>query len=269
LNVYDVGEWLDRPWLRRLHSAHEAGIVHRDVKPANVLLRDDGLVKIADFGIATAAGATGLTGAGTVLGTAAYLAPEHARGEAASLSADLYAVGVLLYELLTGTTPYPARTLPELVAMQSKGKVTPLRERQPGVPRSLERLVLRCLSPDPRERPASAAELGRELAEAALPASPPDLPTVALHGPKPPRRRGRLRWRPPDPREWPRPAAVGAGVLLLAITATSFAVAWPDTGTGSSPVDRAREPVFESVPKAADPADVARNLSDWLRSHSR
>jgi serine/threonine-protein kinase len=313
--VYDVGEWLDRPYIVMEHvngstaaaelerlgrlpvaraieivlqvcagleHAHTAGIVHRDVKPANVLLRDDGLVKIADFGIAKATGGTGLTGAGTVLGTAAYLAPEQARGAATTARTDLYAVGVLLYELLSGTTPYAAETLPELITLQSEGKTVGLRERRPEVPAAVERIVARCLSPSPGARPASAASLGRELAGPPLSPAPLSAtpPTVVL----PPGLRPRLprlpRWRPPDPRNLPRPIGIAIGAGLLAVTATSFALAWPGSDAPSSkrepagpepapPAAEPAAPAVSEIPRAADPVEFARNLSAWLRSQPR
>ena len=94
-----------------LAHAHAAGLVHRDVKPHNLLLRTDGTLKVADFGIARAAEATALTQVGTVLGTAAYLAPEQAAGEEVTAAADVYSLGAVLYELLTGRPPYEPASL--------------------------------------------------------------------------------------------------------------------------------------------------------------
>jgi serine/threonine protein kinase len=124
---------------RALAAAHAAGLVHRDVKPHNLLLRRDGLLKLGDFGIAVGLEGTRLTVAGTVLGTAAYLAPEQARGEQVTSAADVYALGLVLVELLTGRPDGSAR-----------------------VDGSLGHTIARCLALDPRDRP-SAAELEREL----------------------------------------------------------------------------------------------------------
>src|SRR5206468_966777 len=140
-------------------AAHEAGLVHRDVKPQNLLLGNDGLLKLGDFGVAFGLEGTRLTTAGTVLGTAAYLAPEQARGEEVTAAADVYALGAVLYELLTGRPPRQAETLADLAK--------PAKIRPPaGAPAELSRIVMRCLAADPERRPPSASELARELAAA-------------------------------------------------------------------------------------------------------
>jgi eukaryotic-like serine/threonine-protein kinase len=105
-----------------LAHAHLAGVVHRDVKPGN-LIRSNGLLKIADFGIAHAVEATRLTQTGTVVGTAAYLAPEQAAGREITPAADVYALGAVLYELLTGRPPHSADTLTELLSRKHAGPV--------------------------------------------------------------------------------------------------------------------------------------------------
>ncbi len=107
-----------------LQHAHNAGLVHRDVKPANLLVREDSVLKIADFGIAHAAGLTRLTEHGTVLGTAAYLSPEQAAGEDVTAATDIYSLGAVLYELLTGRAPYEFESLAELAVQQTGGVIT-------------------------------------------------------------------------------------------------------------------------------------------------
>jgi tRNA A-37 threonylcarbamoyl transferase component Bud32 len=150
-----------------LEHAHEHGLVHRDIKPRNLLLRPDGLLKIADFGIARAVGGTQLTASGTVLGTAVYSAPEQASGEQVTTAADIYSLGAVLYELISGRPPFTFETLPELVLKQRTGRVASLTGEVPGVPDRLDEVVLRCLAPEPAARPPSAAALASELAEAA------------------------------------------------------------------------------------------------------
>src|ERR671936_2720283 len=148
---------------RGLAHAHEAGLVHRDVKPQNLILRADGVLKIADFGIARAAEATALTQAGTVLGTAAYLAPEQALGEQVTAAADVYSLGAVLYELLAGRPPFEFESLADLAAKQSRMEVTPVRELSPDVPQQLEDVVMHCLARNPAYRPASGGQLAAEL----------------------------------------------------------------------------------------------------------
>src|SRR3954451_25471895 len=135
---------LGRQVFRALAAAHAAGLVHRDVKPQNLLLRDDGVLKLGDFGVAIGLGGTRLTMAGTVLGTAAYLAPEQARGEEVTPAADVYAGGAVLYELLTGRPPRPVASL---AALAKPGPIAP--------PPALADLLLACLASDPRDRPAA------------------------------------------------------------------------------------------------------------------
>lgn len=143
---------------RALAAAHAAGLVHRDVKPHNLLLRHDGLLKLGDFGIAVGLEGTRLTLAGTVLGTAAYLAPEQARAEEVTAAADVYALGLVLVELLTGHPDRDARV---------NGR--------------LGDTIARCLARDPRGRP-TATELER-----ALTGEQSDAPTTILRRRRPPR----------------------------------------------------------------------------------
>ncbi|HEY8764137.1 MAG TPA: protein kinase [Solirubrobacteraceae bacterium] len=141
---------------RGLDYAHRNGVVHRDVKPGNLLVSDADVVKLADFGIARAANQSSITQVGSVLGTAAYLAPEQARGEEAGPRADLYSLGVVAYQLLSGRLPYEATSLSELTLKQQREAPTPLQELNPHVPRELAAAVATALAIDKESRPPNA-----------------------------------------------------------------------------------------------------------------
>jgi eukaryotic-like serine/threonine-protein kinase len=151
---------------RGLEYAHRNGVVHRDVKPGNLLRGEDGVVKLADFGIAKAVSEeSSITQVGSVLGTAAYLAPEQAAGEQAGPAADLYALGVVTYQLLSGRLPYEAQSLTELVLKQQREVPPRLDELNPEVSPQLALAVDHALALDPRQRPPSADDLRRALAD--------------------------------------------------------------------------------------------------------
>ena len=235
-----------------LAHAHAAGLVHRDVKPQNLILRRDGTLKIADFGIARAAEATALTQAGTVLGTAAYLSPEQALGEEVTPATDVYSLGVVLYELLTGRTPFQVETLDDL-AQRPAMEVAPVRELVPGVPRDLEDVVMHCLARNPEYRPRDGAQLAAELALVDAAATKPLL--------GPPRREWfrdrRLMW-----------AAV-AGLLVLATVLLAVVIA--SGGSSKPPGGTAvtvEQPKVQPIPRGTDAQEQARNIAAWLRQRS-
>jgi hypothetical protein len=256
VTIFDVGEWEGRPfivmeympggtladraregpvapetaltWLAQvaeaLDAAHELGIVHRDVKPANLLFDTRGDLAVGDFGIARAAEDTlGMTAAGTVLGTAGYLAPEQALGQPATAASDRYALGVVAYELLTGGRPFERSSTTAEAAAHIHEPVPPASQRGVGLPPAVDRVFDRALAKDPSDRYGSGAELvealrsalerGETAATRVLPAAVPGTsgsPPTGGGFPPP-------RHRPP----WVIPllvaallAAIAAGVLV-------------------------------------------------------
>ena len=156
--------------LAALGAAHAAGLVHRDVKPANVLMTPDGSAKLADFGIAKAvagedAAATemDLTATGQVCGTIAYMAPERLAGRPATVQSDVYSVGVVLYESLTGARPFAAATPVEMIRAIDQARPVPLRERCPGLDAALVSAVERSMTRNPEDRFPSAADMSAAL----------------------------------------------------------------------------------------------------------
>jgi eukaryotic-like serine/threonine-protein kinase len=154
------------PLADALAAAHDRGIVHRDVKPENVLITTDGVLKLLDFGIATAA-AQVTTRVGVTAGTAAYMSPEQTRGEPATPQSDVWSLGVLLHELITGRRPFASDSSDALIYGIRNDDPPPIDSLRPDVPPRLAAVVARCLHKDPADRFASAAEVGRALREAA------------------------------------------------------------------------------------------------------
>lgn len=150
-----------------LYYAHRHGVVHRDVKPGNLLRAREGEVKLADFGIAKATEQSSITQVGSVLGTAAYLAPEQARGEDAGPSADLYALGVVAYQLISGRLPYDATSLTELALKQQQEEPAMLHTLVAAVKPELAQAVARALALDPRDRYQTALEMRHGLMDGA------------------------------------------------------------------------------------------------------
>jgi eukaryotic-like serine/threonine-protein kinase len=150
-----------------LHYAHRHGVVHRDVKPGNLLRAREGEVKLADFGIAKATEQSSITQVGSVLGTAAYLAPEQARGEEAGPSADLYALGVVTYQLMSGRLPYEATSLTELALKQQQEQPPMLDTLVAAVTPELSDAVAIALALDPHDRYSTALEMGHALSNGA------------------------------------------------------------------------------------------------------
>ncbi len=149
-----------------MHAAHQRGVIHRDLKPANVLLTADGTLKITDFGLAKRLDDdSGQTKSGAILGTPSYMAPEQAQGRLQDIgpATDVYALGAILYELLTGRPPFRAATALDTVLQVLSVEPVPPTQLQPGVPRDLETVCLKCLHKEPKKRYGSALELAEDL----------------------------------------------------------------------------------------------------------
>jgi serine/threonine-protein kinase len=158
-------EWLGQA-AAALDAAHANGIVHRDVKPGNLLLDNDDRVKVADFGVASAADMGSFTEAGTVVGTAGYLAPEQARGERATPASDLYALAVVAFELMTGKRPFERDSSTAEAMAHVSAPIPPASDSNPKLPRELDDVLARGLAKEPQHRFASATEFVDALRQA-------------------------------------------------------------------------------------------------------
>ncbi len=272
-----------------LDYAHRCGIIHRDVKPGNLMIiggpagGGEMTVKLADFGIARAVEQTRITQVGSVVGTAAYLAPEQVRGEEATPATDVYALGVVTYQLLTGRLPYEGSSLAELAVRQQNERPLPPSTYNGDVPQTLGAAVLRALEGDPARRYASADELagglrlGLQGEDVTLPLGEESTPTQTLGGEtatrrldrtepteyRPampaPSRRPPVRHSQPPPAPLPQPAKRGgfsrfarfvmatlALVLIAAAVAAAVIVA-TDTATSVQITDVAGESIDKVV----------------------
>ncbi len=221
-----------------LKSAHARGVVHRDIKPRNILLADSGHVMVADFGIARAADATTISHTGDILGSAKYMSPEQAAGEQVGPASDLYSLGVVLYEMLTGRVPFEVETPADVPIRHALAPPRRPKEVNPEVPEDLDRITMRLLATNPEDRYGSADEVVQELRRVR-----DGLPSARL-GP----RRGDHRNRPGRP-EGPRlpppsytqpvsrrrrilPTLTVLAVLLALVAVVGWGL-WRDSGGGS------------------------------------
>jgi serine/threonine-protein kinase len=243
-----------------LGAAHAVGIVHRDIKPANVMVADDGSVKVLDFGVARMLDGTTITQAASVLGTAAYMAPERAMGEPGDARADVYSLGCLLYAMLTGAPPFRAEHAAALLHQHVNASPRPAGDLRAGVPPELDALVADMLAKAPEDRPQNAARVGerlRAMSEPADPtaptarlapaaplvASPATAPTRVLAGPPPPGRRRRRGLA----------AALGAAAVALIVVLLSSSGGSPRTtpaATTRSTTHSAGTATTQSAPAA-------------------
>jgi eukaryotic-like serine/threonine-protein kinase len=214
---------------KALGAAHRAGIVHRDIKPANVMVAGNGTVKVLDFGVARMLDGTTITQAASVLGTAAYMAPERALGEAGDARSDIYSLGCLLYAMLSGAPPFRAEHAAAMLHQHVNSRPPPVGELQAGVPPELDTLVADMLAKAPRDRPQSAERVGERLAAMAEPVDP-TAPTAPIAVTAPTR-----VLRTPLTRSQRRRQALAAALATAAITLIVLLAAG---GGSSSPKPR-------------------------------
>lgn len=146
-----------------LSVAHDAYIIHRDIKPQNIMILDSGLVKITDFGIAMAMNSTQLTQTNSVMGSVHYLPPEQANGKGSTLQSDIYSMGILMYELLTGELPYKGDNAVEIALKHLKEKIPSVREKFPEIPQSVENIIIKATAKNPKNRYADARAMNEDL----------------------------------------------------------------------------------------------------------
>ncbi len=231
-------EWLEQA-ANALDAAHREGIVHRDVKPANLLLDRDGRVHVADFGIASAAGLGSLTQTGTVLGTASYLSPEQALGERTTAASDLYSLGIVAFELLTGRRPFEGDSVAAEAAAHVTGTLPSVRDVNPTLPSELDPVFAHALAKDPARRYGSAAEFVAALRYSLEEAAGTTRVMVAA---PPLQRRTRPRWLVPL-----------VGLLLAAGAGGGIAGAMLAGGDAKQPLPPARPSVSIKTVTTAPP----------------
>lgn len=146
-----------------LAHAHEAYIIHRDIKPQNIMIEDNGLVKITDFGIAMAINSTQLTQTNSVMGSVHYLPPEQANGKGSTVKSDIYSLGILMYELLTGTVPFKGDNAVEIALKHMKEKIPSIRKQNPTIPQSIENIILKASAKNPKNRYDTVREMHNDL----------------------------------------------------------------------------------------------------------
>ena len=146
-----------------ISHAHDSYIIHRDLKPQNIMIREDGSIKITDFGIAMALNSTQLTQTNSVMGSVHYLPPEQASGKGSTIRSDIYSMGILFYELLTGTLPFKGDNAVEIALKQLRDEIPSIRKKNPAIPQSVENVVIKATAKNPKNRYADAKEMHADL----------------------------------------------------------------------------------------------------------
>ena len=147
-------------------AAHDAYIIHRDIKPQNIMILDNGMIKITDFGIATSMNATQLTQTNSVMGSVHYLPPEQAAGQTATIKSDIYSLGILMYELLTGSVPFKGDNAGEIARKQMKERIPSVRKQNPLIPQSIENIIIKATAKNPKNRYDNVKEMHDDIVHA-------------------------------------------------------------------------------------------------------
>ena len=146
-----------------LAAAHEAYIIHRDIKPQNIMILDNGMVKITDFGIAMTLNATQLTQTNSVMGSVHYLPPEQANGGASTIKSDIYSTGILMYELITGRVPFRGENAVEIAIKQMKEPIPSISDFRDDVPQSVENIIIKACAKNPKNRYDSIVDMRNDI----------------------------------------------------------------------------------------------------------
>ena len=146
-----------------ISQAHDSYIIHRDLKPQNIMIKEDGTIKITDFGIAMALNSTQLTQTNSVMGSVHYLPPEQASGKGSTIRSDIYSMGILFYEILTGTLPFKGDNAVEIALKQMRDEIPSVRKKNPAIPQSVENVILKATAKNPKNRYSDAKEMHADL----------------------------------------------------------------------------------------------------------